>query len=122
MATQARPLAVVTGASTGIGFELARICAQNGYNLIVVADEPGIEQAAEQFRASGTTVDAVQADLATIEGVDELIAAIGGRSVAALLANAWTRPWSRVSRPGLEGCPTRHRHERHRHAVSDPRG
>lgn len=88
MATQARPLAVVTGASTGIGFELAKICAQNGYNLVVVADEPAIEQAAEQFRASGTTVDAVQADLATIEGVDQLIAVIGGRPVAALLANA----------------------------------
>src|SRR4051812_10980065 len=81
-------LAVVTGASTGIGFELAKVCAQNGFDLVVAADEPEIEAAAQRLRALGVTVDAVEADLANTDGVDKLIAAIGGRTVSALLANA----------------------------------
>ena len=88
MATQARPLAVITGASTGIGFELAKLCAKNGMNLVVVADEPAIETAAQELRGAGVTVDALVADLATVEGVDQLLRAIGGRPVAYLLANA----------------------------------
>ena len=47
-------LAIVTGASTGIGFELATLAAQDGYDLIVVADEPLIENAAADFRQFGT--------------------------------------------------------------------
>ena len=83
-----RPLAVVTGASTGIGLELARICAKEGFDLVVAADEPQIEEAAAGLRTLGAHVDAVQVDLATMDGVDQLCAAIGGRPVAALLANA----------------------------------
>jgi len=88
MAKTARGLAVVTGASTGIGYELAKICAEEGFDLLIAADEPAIQQAANDMRRNGARVDAVQADLATIEGVDELIAAIDGRPVEALLANA----------------------------------
>lgn len=88
MGSKARPLAIVTGASSGIGFELARICAERGFDLVVAADEPQIETAAATFRQSGATVDAVQADLATMEGVEQLLGAVGGRPVAALLANA----------------------------------
>lgn len=83
-----KPLAVVTGASTGIGYELAEECARNGFDLIVAADEPRIEEAAERLRQIGAAVDAVEADLATTEGVDRLYAAIAGRPVDALLANA----------------------------------
>lgn len=83
-----RPLAIVTGASTGIGLELAKCCAKNGFDLIVVADEPEIEDAAEMLKTYGGSVAALEADLATIEGVDELYNSIGGRPVAALLANA----------------------------------
>jgi short-subunit dehydrogenase len=83
-----KPLAIVTGASTGIGYELAKECARNGFNLIVAADEPSINDAAKEFSQLGADVDAVQADLATLEGVDELYAAIRGRPVDALLANA----------------------------------
>jgi uncharacterized protein len=83
-----RKFAIVTGASTGIGFELARLCAQNGFDLLIAADEPEIEDAAEQLRAFGGTVDALEVDLADIEGVDELYAAANGRDVDALLANA----------------------------------
>lgn len=88
MATQARPLAIVTGASTGIGYELAKLCAQNKMNLVVAADEPEIEKAAGDFRALGVTVDSIQADLATEDGVNKLVSVIGGRPVAALIANA----------------------------------
>ena len=58
-------LAVVTGASTGIGLELAKLCAADGYDLIICADEPAIEQAAAELRSRGVAVTAVQADLAT---------------------------------------------------------
>lgn len=85
---QTRSYAIVTGASTGIGFELARRAAEEGFDLLIVADEPEIEQAATQLRQSGAAVEAVQADLATTEGVEKLIAATHGRPVDALLANA----------------------------------
>jgi short-subunit dehydrogenase len=88
MATLARPLAMVTGASTGIGLELARCAAQKGFDLIIAADEPEIEQAATDLRALGANVVTVEADLATTEGVDRLLAAVEGRPIAALLANA----------------------------------
>jgi len=80
--------AIVTGASTGIGLELARCCAKHGFDLLIAADEPEIEQAAASLRASGVKVESVQADLATSEGVDKLYAAAAGRPVDALLANA----------------------------------
>ena len=54
-------LAIVTGASTGIGFELAHIAAKEGYDLLVVADEPLIDAAAGDFQQYGTQVTAVEA-------------------------------------------------------------
>lgn len=88
MATNARQFAVVTGASSGIGYELAKLCAENGFDLLIVADQPEIEQAARDFRGLGATVDTVLTDLATLEGVDKVYTAIRGRAVDALLANA----------------------------------
>lgn len=85
---QGRPLAVVTGASTGIGYELAKCCAKNGFDLLVAADEFRINEAVENLKTSGAAVEGLEADLSTIEGVDKLYAKIGGRPVAALLANA----------------------------------
>jgi len=83
-------LAIVTGASTGIGFELASIAAESGYDLIVVADEPLIEAAAADFKRHGTNVEAVETDLATLDGVDRLLAAARGREIDLLCANAGT--------------------------------
>src|SRR3954468_1985099 len=83
-----RKLAVVTGASTGIGFELARECAKNEFDLVIAANEPELESAADELRREGGTAEEVQADLAPTEGVDRLYEKIGGRPVAALLANA----------------------------------
>jgi short-subunit dehydrogenase len=81
-------LAIVTGASTGIGFELAHLAAKDGYDLIVVADEPLIDASAADFRQYGTQVQSVEADLATLEGVDRLLGAAGGRQIDLLCANA----------------------------------
>ena len=85
-----RQFAIVTGASTGIGLELARCCAQNNFDLLIAADEPQIETAAAGLRSLGAAVEAVEADLSTLEGVDKLYDAAKriGRPVDALLANA----------------------------------
>jgi short-subunit dehydrogenase len=80
--------AIITGASTGIGFELATLAAQDGYDILVVADEPLIDAAAADFKQFGTQVESVEADLSTIEGVDRLLAAAGGRRIDLLCANA----------------------------------
>jgi uncharacterized protein len=81
-------LAVVTGASTGIGYELAKQCVAHGFDLVVAANESKIHRAADELRIGGTIVEAVEADLANAEGVDQLYAALAGRPVSALLANA----------------------------------
>lgn len=85
-----RPLAVVTGASTGIGLELARLCARSGFDLIIVADEARITGAAQELTRLGVQCTPVQTDLSTVAGVNALIGTIdaSGRPVDALLANA----------------------------------
>ncbi|HQS19059.1 SDR family NAD(P)-dependent oxidoreductase [Reyranella sp.] len=84
----ARPLAIVTGASSGIGFELAKRCAAEGFDLLVAADDPRIQEAARALGQAGGSVEAVEVDLATPEGVDRLLAAVKDRPIDALLANA----------------------------------
>lgn len=84
-----RELAVVTGASSGIGFELARCCAAD-YDLLICSDTAEIELAAERLRSDGAFVETVQADLATRAGVEALWQAVRGRKVGALLANVGT--------------------------------
>jgi short-subunit dehydrogenase len=86
--SDSRQFAIVTGASTGIGLELAKCCAREKFDLLIAADEPEIHAAAAEIRKLGAEVEAVEADLATIEGVDKLVAAAKGRPVDALLANA----------------------------------
>lgn len=82
-------LAIVTGASAGIGYELAKLCAAKGYDLVLAADQPKIHQVAEELRANGgVQVPALVADLATLEGNDKLLAMVNGRPVDFLLANA----------------------------------
>lgn len=88
MAMEQRPLAVVTGASTGIGFELARCCAEGGFDLLIAADEQEIQSAADELRGIGVNVEALEVDLATRQGVDTLYDQLQGRDVDALLANA----------------------------------
>ena len=82
--------AVVTGASRGIGLELARRLAGDGYDLLVAAEDAAIEDAATEIGlvADGTSVDPLRVDLATTEGVEALVERIGERPVDALLVNA----------------------------------
>jgi short-subunit dehydrogenase len=83
-------LAVVTGASSGIGYELAKQFAQNGFDLVIAADSDRINAAAESLRQLGAEVRAVQVDLATYEGVEKLYSEISGRGryVDAVAINA----------------------------------
>ena len=87
---QGKPLAVVTGASSGIGYELARILGEEGYDLLVAAEDGELTQAQEQLKATGATVEAHRVDLAKEEGVVELYSHITatGRPVEALALNA----------------------------------
>lgn len=89
MAVAQKPLAVITGASSGIGLELARLCAQNNYDIIFAADTD-VEEARAKLRGFGAQVTGISADLATCDGVDQLIAAVDadGRSIEILMANA----------------------------------
>jgi short-subunit dehydrogenase len=90
METNGRGLAVITGASGGLGLDLARQCAQNKYDLIIAANEVSILDAAEELSCSGVSVSPVQCDLSSLEGVDALRDAItaSGRPADILVANA----------------------------------
>ncbi len=88
--TQTRSLALVTGASSGIGLELAKQFAHNGFDLIIAAEDARITTAANDLEAAGAEVDAVQVDLATSAGVQELHRHVqhAGRPLDAAALNA----------------------------------
>jgi uncharacterized protein len=90
MGTQVRPLAVVTGASDGIGYELSKQFAQHGFDLLVCAEDPGIAEASQAFAQLGAQVEGMQADLATYDGVEKLCERVSalGRPVEAVAINA----------------------------------
>jgi uncharacterized protein len=90
MDSSRRPLAVVTGASSGIGLDLAKLFAANEYDLVVAAEDDGIQAVAQGLRESGVLAEAVQVDLARGDGVDELYRRVQatGRPVDALALNA----------------------------------
>src|SRR5436305_3035111 len=82
-----RKFAIVTGASTGIGLELAKCAAKDGYDLLVAADTPLVD-ASSALEGLGAEVRSVEADLATEEGVRRLLDAARGREIDVLVANA----------------------------------
>jgi uncharacterized protein len=88
--TSSRPLAVVTGASSGIGFELAKQFAQNGFDLLIAAEDDAIAQAAAELESYGGAVQSSQVDLATYDGVEHLyrLVTAAGRPVDAIALNA----------------------------------
>ena len=88
--TSTRPLAVVTGASSGIGRELARTFAANGFDVVATAEDDAIDAVAAELRSRGVQAMCEQVDLARPEGVEQLVHAVtaAGRPVAALAVNA----------------------------------
>lgn len=90
MTDSSRPLAVVTGASSGIGHELAKQFAQNGFDLLVTSTGDSINQTAQVLESLGAQVETLQADLATYDGVETLYGKIQslGRPVDAIAINA----------------------------------
>src|SRR4051812_1933976 len=82
--------AVVTGASSGIGLELARVFARNGYDLLIAAENDELAEAKQEIEALGVEVVAVQADLTTPEGCETVADRVRetGRPVDAAALNA----------------------------------
>lgn len=83
----ANKFAIVTGASTGIGLELAKLAQADGYDLLVAADTPFVDASAG-LQGGATSVETLEVDLSTFEGVDRLLDVAGGRQIDLLCANA----------------------------------
>jgi len=86
-----RPLALITGASSGIGYELARQFAQDGYDLILTATtQAGLDSAVAELTRDGVQISTVVADLTDYQGVEAVYAAVRGahRPLAAAALNA----------------------------------
>jgi short-subunit dehydrogenase len=88
--TQPNPFAVITGASSGIGLQLARQFVEHGFDVLINAEDAAIDDAARQLRAVGPQVRAVRADLRSYDGVEQLYQQITatGRTVDAAALNA----------------------------------
>ena len=86
----AEKLAVVTGASNGIGYNLARVFAENGYDLIINGEDSSLQTAASELKALGVNVTPVQADLATFDGCKQFWGQVesSGRTLDAIAINA----------------------------------
>jgi short-subunit dehydrogenase len=87
---ESRPLALITGASSGIGRELAIIFAEEGYDLIIAAEDAELAAAGAELERQGVAVTSVRTDLATFEGVENLLSVLGdmGRPIDAAALNA----------------------------------
>lgn len=85
-----RKLALITGASSGIGLELARVFGQNGYDLIVNSEDDGLRNVATELNSLGVSVLPVQSDLSTYDGVEKLWNTVeqNGRALDAAAINA----------------------------------
>src|SRR6195952_3725964 len=90
MSEKGESFAVITGASSGIGLELARQFAEHRFDVLICAEDDELSGAAADLAVAGTQVQTVRSDLATVEGVEQLITAVEatGRPVDALALNA----------------------------------
>jgi short-subunit dehydrogenase len=104
MEKDTRPLAVVTGASDGIGYELAKTFAERGFDLVVCAEDKGIAEAAQAFGSHGGRVESVRVDLRTFDGVETLYARVValGRPIDAVAINAGVGVGGDFARTELE--------------------
>jgi uncharacterized protein len=82
--------AVITGASSGIGLELAKLFASHGFDLLIISEDDQIDATADLLQSLGARVDGVQVDLATFEGVESVCRMIeeNGQPIDALVLNA----------------------------------
>ncbi len=85
-----RGFTVVTGASSGIGLELAKLAAKDGCDMLLVADRDLFGAQTEVSNSGASSVATLECDLATESGVEQLMDAIGNRPVDNLIANAGT--------------------------------
>lgn len=85
-----RRLAVVTGATAGIGRGLARVFAAEDFDVVVAAEDDRVDEIVTELRGSGVLAHGVQVDLATADGCETLVAAVErlDRPVDALALNA----------------------------------
>jgi len=85
-----KQLAIVTGASSGIGYNLAKVFAENGFDLVIASNGERLDKAETDLKALGVQVTAVHTDLATYDGVAELWKQVEslGRPVDAAAINA----------------------------------
>ncbi len=99
-----KPFAVVTGASSGIGRELAKEFARNGFDLLLTSEDAELEAAAAEMGALGAFVRTVRADLALENGVEKLAAEIDatGRDLDAVAINAGVGVGGDFRETGLE--------------------
>lgn len=90
MSADQKQLAVVTGASSGIGFELAKIFAEEGFDLVIAAEDEELAEACRELSQVGNVAEAVRVDLSRPEGVERLYEKItaDGRPIEALCLNA----------------------------------
>jgi short-subunit dehydrogenase len=90
LARNAKPMAVVTGASSGIGFELAKVFAEEGFDLLIAAQDEELKTASRELNQMTSSVEAARVDLSRPQGVEALHERIQAtaRPVAALCLNA----------------------------------
>ena len=88
--TDTRPLALITGASSGIGYQLAKQFTTNGYDVIIAAEDDGVVTAAASLARGGASVEGFRVDLRDADGVEQLYKAVieDGRPLAAAALNA----------------------------------
>ncbi|NQV36593.1 MAG: SDR family oxidoreductase [Candidatus Marinimicrobia bacterium] len=72
---QTKTTALITGASSGIGYELAKLFAQNGHNLVLVArNEKALNQLSEELREKfGISIKVISKDLSVITAAQEIV-------------------------------------------------
>ena len=100
-----RPLALVTGASSGIGRAVAHELVLRGHDVVVTADDDLLEEAATELDAAGGSVTAHRADLTSAEGVERLHEAVlaTGRPLSVAVLNAGVAASGHFARTPLEG-------------------